>query len=74
MFYCGMTRLRNTNLDTFIQFQNTRTISREKNMEQNLFKKHSKFVIFNKDFYCDITKRGTNNWKFLENTFTGKLL
>ena len=43
-------------------------------MGQSLFKKHSKFLIFNKVFYCDMAKRGTNNKKFLENIFTQKLL
>ena len=64
IFYCGMTRFRNTNLDVFIQCQYTRTISRKKNMGQSLFKKHSKFLIFNKVFCCDMVKRGTNNRKF----------
>ena len=71
-FYCGMTRLRNTNLDIFIRCQYTRTISRKKNMRQNLFEKHSKFLIFNKVIYCDMTKRGTNSRKFSENIFTQK--
>ena len=75
IFYCGMTRLRNTNLDVFIQFQYTRTISRKENMEHmSLFKKHSKFLIFNKVFYCDLVKLGTNNRKLLENIFTQKPL
>ena len=74
IFYCCMTRLRNTNLDVFTQYQYTRTISRKKNMGQSLFRKHSKFLIFNKLFYCDMAKRGTNNRKFLENIFTQKLL
>ena len=43
IFYCGMTRLRNTNLDVFMQCQYTRTILINKNMGQSLFKKHSKF-------------------------------
>ena len=43
-------------------------------MGQSLFKKHLKFLIFNKAFYCDMTKRRTNNRKFLENIFTQKLL
>ena len=43
IFYCGMTRLRNTNLDVFMQCQYTRTILTNKNMGQSLFKKHSKF-------------------------------
>ena len=41
---CGMTRLRNTNLDVFIQCQYTRTILRKKNMGQSLIKKRSKFL------------------------------
>ena len=43
IFYCGMTRLRNTNLDVFIQCQHTRTILSNENMRQSLFKKYSKF-------------------------------
>ena len=39
IFYCGMTRLRNRNLDVFIQCQCTRTILRSKYMGQCLFKK-----------------------------------
>ena len=70
IFYCGMTRLRNTNLDIFTQCQYTRTISRNKNMRQNLFEKHSKFLIFSKVIYCDMAKRGTNSRKFSENLFT----
>ena len=42
-------------------------------MGQSLFKKHSKFLILNKVFYCDMAKRCTNNRKFLENIFTQKL-
>ena len=42
-FYCGMTRLRNTNLSVFIQCKYTRIILRNKNMGQSLFKKQSKF-------------------------------
>ena len=47
MFYCRMTRLRNTNLGDFIQCQYTRTILRNKDMRQSLFKKYSKFQNFN---------------------------
>ena len=43
-------------------------------MGQSLFKKHLKFLIFNKDFYRGMAKRRTNNRKFLENIFTQKLL
>ena len=68
LFYCGMTRLRNANLDVFIQFQYTRTIWRK-----SQFKKRSKFLIFNKAFYCNMAKLCTNN-TFLENIFTQKLL
>ena len=50
IFYCGMTRLRNTNLGFFIQCQYSRTILRKKNKGQSLLKKHSKFLIFNKFF------------------------
>ena len=46
IFYCGMTRFRNMNLDIFIQCKYTGTISRKKNIGQSLFKKHSKFLIF----------------------------
>ena len=46
LFYCGMTRLRNTNLGVFIQCQYTRTTLRNKNMRQSLFKKHSELQIF----------------------------
>ena len=42
-------------------------------MGQSLFNKH-KFLIFNKFFYCDTAKQGTNNRKFLENICTQKLL
>ena len=44
--YCGITALRETNLDVFIQFQYTRTILRRKKLGQSLFKKHLKFQIF----------------------------
>ena len=74
IFYCGMNRLRNTNLSVFIQFQYIRAILRNKKLGQSLFKQHSKFLKFNKVFYCDMAKRGTNNRKFLENIFTQKLL
>ena len=74
IFYCGMTRVRNTNLSVFIQCQYTETSLRSKNMGQSLFKKLSKFLIFDKVFYCDMAKRGKNNSKFLENIFTQKLL
>ena len=72
MIYCGMTKIRSTNLHVFIQCQCTRTILRNKNMGQSLLQKHSKFLIFN--FYCNMSKRGTNNRKFLEDIFTQKLL
>ena len=58
ILYCGMTRLRSTNLDVFIKWQYTRTILRKKNVGQSLFKTHSEFLIFNKVFYCDMAKRG----------------
>ena len=46
IFYCDMSRLRNTSLSVFIKCQYTRTISRKKNMGQSLFKKHSIFQKF----------------------------
>ena len=67
-----MTRLMN--LGVFIQCQYPRTFSRKKNMGQSLFKKHSKYLIFNKVFYCDMVTRGTNNSNFLENIFAQKPL
>ena len=39
-FYYGMTRLRNTTLGVFIQCPYTRTVLRNKNMGQGLFKKY----------------------------------
>ena len=56
IFYCGMTRLRNTSLGVFIQCQYTRTILRNKNMGQSLFKKHSKFQNFDEIFHCCMTR------------------
>ena len=49
------TRIMNTNLDVFMQFQHTRTTLRKKNMGQSLFKKHSKFLNFNEISYCGMT-------------------
>ena len=46
IFYCGMTRLENMNIDVFMQCQYTISILRNKNMGQSLFKKHSKFLNF----------------------------
>ena len=37
IFYCGMGRLRKTNLGVLIQCQYIRTILRNENMGQNLF-------------------------------------
>ena len=60
IFYCDMTRLRNTNLGVFIQCRYTRTILRNKNMGQSLIKKHSKFLNLDEIFYCGMTRlRGT---------------
>ena len=67
IFYCGMTRLRNTSLVVFIQCQYTRTILRNKNIEQSLFKKHSKFQNFGEIFYCGMTRlRNTNLEVFMQ--------
>ena len=56
LFYCGMIRLRNTNLDVFIQLQHTRNTLRKANMAHNLFKKDSKFQKFNEILYCGMTR------------------
>ena len=56
IFYCGMTRLKNKNLSVFVQCQYTRTILRNKNMGQSLFKKYSKFQKFDEILYCGITR------------------
>ena len=56
IFYCDMTRLRNTNLGVLIQCRYTRTILRNKNMRHSLIKKHSKFLNFDEIFYCGMTR------------------
>ena len=56
IFCCSITRLRNTNLDVFLQFHHTKAILRSKNMGQSLFKKHPKFQNFNKRFYCGMNR------------------
>ena len=55
-YYCGMTRLSNTNFNVFIQCQYTRTILRNKNMGQSLFKKHLKFQKFDEILYCGMNR------------------
>ena len=58
---CFMTRLRNTSLSVFMQFQYTRTILINKNMGQKLVTKHLKFQTFNEICYCGMTRlRNTN--------------
>ena len=61
IFYCGMTRHRNTNLSVFMQCQYTRNILRKTNMGQSPFKKHSKFQNFDEIFYCGMTKLSNKN-------------
>ena len=46
-----MTRLRNTNEGVFIQCQYTKTILKNTNMGQSLFKNHSKFQKFDEILY-----------------------
>ena len=71
IFYFGITRLRNTNLNVFIQFQYTKTIVRNKNMAQSPFKKHSKFQNFDEIFYCGMTRlRNTNPDVFMQCQYT----
>ena len=43
ILYCGMTRFRNVKLGVFRQYQNTKNISKKKNMGQSCFKNFSKF-------------------------------
>ena len=43
IFYCDMTRLRNTNLDVFIQCQYTRTIIRNKNIDRVCLRNNQNF-------------------------------
>ena len=50
IFYCGMTKLSNKNLDICIQCLHPRTILRKKNVGQDLFKKRSTFLKFIKVF------------------------
>ena len=59
IFYCGMTRLRNTNLGVFIQCQYTRAILRNTSMGQSLIKKHSKIQTFD-DIYRGMMTRLRN--------------
>ena len=54
-FLCGMNRLKNTNSSVFIQCQHIRTILRNENVEQSLFKKHSKFQKFD-EINCRMTR------------------
>ena len=42
IFYCDMTRLRNANLSVFMKSQYIKTILRNKNIGQSLFRKHLK--------------------------------
>ena len=51
-----MTRLRNMNLDVFVQCQYTRNILRNKNKGQSMFKEHSNFQKFNEILFCGMTK------------------
>ena len=75
IFYCGLTRLRNTNFAVFIQCQYTKTILRNKNMGQNLFKTHSKFQNFDEIFYCGMSRvRSMNLDVFIQCQYTRTIL
>ena len=75
IFYCCMNRLRNTNLGVFIPYKYTRTILRNKNMEESLFKKHSKFQNFDEIFHCCMAKlRKTNLGVFIQCQYTRTIL
>ena len=58
IYYYGINRLNNKNLDAFMPCHYTKTILRKKNMGKSLFKERSNFIIFNKNFNCDMAKRG----------------
>ena len=51
-----MTRLRYTNVGVFIQCQYTKTILRNKNIGQSLFKKYSKSKNFKEILYFGMTR------------------
>ena len=50
-----MTRLKNTNLNVFIQCQHARIVLRNENMGESLFKKYSKFQNVDEILYCGMT-------------------
>ena len=56
IFYCDMTRFRNTNLDVFIQCLPTRKILRKENTKQSLFNKYVNFQNFDEIVYCGMTR------------------
>ena len=56
-----MTRLGNAILDVLIECQYTRTILRNKNMGESLFKKQSIFQNFDEILYCGITRLENTN-------------
>ena len=71
MFYCVMTRLRNTSLSAFMQCQYRRKILRNKIKAQILLKKHSKFQNFDEICSCDLTwLRNTNLDVFIQRHYT----
>ena len=66
---------KNTNLSVFIQSPYARTILRNSNMEQSLFKKHLKFQNFDEIVYCGITAlRETNLDVFIQFQYTRTIL
>ena len=70
-----MTRLTNTNLSVSMQCQYTRTILRNKNVGQSLFKKHSKFQNFDEIFYCGMTRLSNTNFDvFIQCQYTRTIL
>ena len=63
-----MIRIRNMNLDVFIQCQYIRrNLLRNKNMGESLFKKYSKFQNFDEILYCGMTIFRDTNLMFLYN-------
>ena len=71
----SIAELKNTNLGVFIQCQYTRTILRNKNMGQSLFKAHLNFLNFDEIFYYGMTRpRNTNLDNFIQCQYTRTIL
>ena len=76
IFYCGITRHRNSILIYCGLCRYVKAIKSKKVVRQSLFKNHKvlKFLYSIKFFTTTWSNAGTNNRKLLENIFTQKLL